>query len=219
MKTYVITVSETFPKGNSQEGKRTLFVDKIMMKAKIHTIRNNYELWLKRFREIEAGKACISLRVWTGKPYRSKQREFLRLTKEDGIGIEQLFYHSGVFHIMQGDLPICLISKNDGLLPSELKEWFKMDGMTFATQAAIIHFTPFRYWHANGLQPLIAETEKPKENLYSRIKAVNDKLLSKGLSWEEINTFWDQCISEAKQLKKQEVPDYIKNQLSMDLES
>lgn len=36
---------------------------------KIHTIRANFELWEKRFEDIYAGKACLSVRYWEGKPY------------------------------------------------------------------------------------------------------------------------------------------------------
>lgn len=48
---------------------------------KIHTIRANYDLWAKRFEEIERGEACLAVRKWTGKPYRSPQIEIARLTK------------------------------------------------------------------------------------------------------------------------------------------
>lgn len=56
---------------------------------KLHTIRANYPLWEKRFAEIERGEACLSVRQWTGKPYRSPQVEIGRLTHADGIGIQK----------------------------------------------------------------------------------------------------------------------------------
>lgn len=66
MKTYVITVSEKFPKTHLKAGQETGFIDKIINKHKIHTIRSNYALWHKRFEEIDKCKACLSVRVWEG---------------------------------------------------------------------------------------------------------------------------------------------------------
>ena len=97
-KKYVITLSQVFPVTHIRKGEPTGFKDKFLAaigKAegdwlKLHTIRANYALWLERFDEIEAGKACLCIRQWTGKPYCSKQVEIAVLTKEDGIG-SQLF--------------------------------------------------------------------------------------------------------------------------------
>jgi len=61
--------------------------------AKIHTIRTNYDYW-KRYDGKER-----SFRVWTGRPYRSPQREFCR----SRIGVQPLL----VF--VQGDLPVVLL--------------------------------------------------------------------------------------------------------------
>ena len=97
MKTYVITLSKTFPATHKRHGEPTYFRDKFsypdskgMVSKKLHTIRANYDLWAKRFQKIAAGEACLSVRQWTGAPYRSKQEELARLTREDGIGIQRL---------------------------------------------------------------------------------------------------------------------------------
>ena len=106
MKTYVITLSRNFPAKHPRHGEPTNFdiqtanaFLKMNMKSvglqqvgmKLHTIRTNYDLWCKRFDQIYAGKACISLRYWTGKPYHSKQTEIVKLTKEDGIGLQKAY--------------------------------------------------------------------------------------------------------------------------------
>ena len=57
---------------------------------KIHTIRTNYQLWEKRINEVQEGNAVLSIRQWSGKPYRSKQTTILNLTKDDGVGIQPL---------------------------------------------------------------------------------------------------------------------------------
>ena len=47
MKTYVLTLSQNFPKTHKRAGEETNFVNKIFDGSKIHTIRSNYELWEK----------------------------------------------------------------------------------------------------------------------------------------------------------------------------
>lgn len=90
MKTYVLTVSEKFPKTHPKSGQPTNFPLSIKHYDKIHTIRGNYDLWAKRFEKINAGEAVLSVRVWEGKPYNSKQREIFRYDYRGKIGIEKL---------------------------------------------------------------------------------------------------------------------------------
>lgn len=116
MKTYVLTVSRYFPTTHKRKGERTSFVCKILhainfdeagnglykicsnecetscfrrlIDPKIHTIRANYDLWAKRIKEVQEGKAILSIRYWSGKPYHKD---------ENGIGqveIYQLDYGS-----------------------------------------------------------------------------------------------------------------------------
>ena len=59
IKTYVLTVSEFFPKTHNKSGLPTGFIDKIGSKIKKHTIRGNYPLWKKRIDEIQKGNAEI----------------------------------------------------------------------------------------------------------------------------------------------------------------
>ena len=89
MKTYILMLSKSFPAQHPRKGEPTGFRE-AFRKTKLHTLRANYALWAKRFEEIAAGKACLSVRQWTGAPYRSKQKELARLTREDGIGIQRL---------------------------------------------------------------------------------------------------------------------------------
>lgn len=149
MKTYVLIVSRTFPKGHNKEGEQTFFVDKISNGEKIHTIRSNYPLWKKRIKEVQEGKAVLSLRYWSEKPYRSKQVEFARLDKDSGIGVQEIYFINK--NIYCPDLcsdrflksNIEEIAKNDGLSIEDFKEWFK--NYDLSKPLAIIHFTNFRY--------------------------------------------------------------------------
>ena len=116
MKTYVITLSQTFPATHSRKGQPTFFKQQLLnalnmgkkgsgqyavphsgsaddrLGRKLHTIRANYPLWKERFDQIARGEACLSIRQWTGKPYASKQVEIARLTIEDGIGLQRIKY-------------------------------------------------------------------------------------------------------------------------------
>ena len=128
---------------------------------KLHTIRGNYELWSKRFEQIEAGNAALSIRCWSGKPYHSKQTEIVKLTKEDGIGLQKA-YIDRLQYIGRNDMnlsprvvrdywqtedPIIdgeTMAKNDGL--SSLRDWMPFfNGHNISNPLAIIHFTKFRY--------------------------------------------------------------------------
>lgn len=146
MKTYVITLSKTFLKGHKREGEPTDFAEKLR-KQKIHTIRGNYLLWSERIGEVMSGAACLSIRQWSGKPYRSKQIELAVLTNKDDVGIQFLNIHpeSDFTCIIDdvGKMSSERIANNDGLSLEDWKEWFRRDDLK--RTKAIIHFTKFRY--------------------------------------------------------------------------
>ncbi len=52
MKTYVIIVSQKFPKKHPRFGEQTNFVQSIKEKSKIHTVRLNVALWKERIRQV-----------------------------------------------------------------------------------------------------------------------------------------------------------------------
>lgn len=155
MKTYYITLSKAFPSTHAKAGMNTCFEEKLRV-YKLHTIRANYELWKKRFEKIAAGEACLSIRQWVGKPYGkgSTQREIVRLTRDDGIGIQELRIVKGKLNSRdiylgfvdgeQGDFNFFqeLVS-NDGLSFNDWFDWIK--GYNLSQPMAIIHFTSFRY--------------------------------------------------------------------------
>lgn len=145
MKTYIITVSRIFPKTHKRAGEKTQFTNKIFNGSKIHTIRSNYELWTKRINEVKEGKALISLRFWSGRPYNSKQIEFSKITSENNIDVQKIQI-DGVWRYKINDgltrFGIEEIANNDGLSVQDFKEWFK--NYDYAPMA-IIHFTGKRY--------------------------------------------------------------------------
>ena len=162
MKTYVLMLSSTFPAKHPRKGEPTNFDTQLLnavcsahnmsigfkkVGMKLHTIRTNYDLWSKRFEQIEAGKACLSLRYWMGKPYHSKQMEICKLTKKDGIGLQMLHFYNGCLQqpILSSGMTIRAetLAKNDGLSFESWKEWFSY--CDTSKPLAIIHFTKFRY--------------------------------------------------------------------------
>lgn len=147
-KTYVLTISQAFPQTHKRKGEPTNFVDSIAYQDKIHTIRANYPLWEKRIAEVNAGRAILSVRVWEGKPYNSKQREVFAF---EGVGIEKLEFptgsiltpciNNGSHMLIRANL--FKIAKHDGLCFDDFRAWFK--GYDLTKPMAIIHFTNFRY--------------------------------------------------------------------------
>lgn len=163
MKTFVLTISRNFPKTHKRAGEETLFIEKItcgtlypgecsgcdFKSIKIHTIRSNYDLWEKRIKQVQEGKAVLSLRYWSDKPYNSKQVEFHRLDKDSGVGIQYLElrrFRDSLIPIIYNCAELTTgikVAENDGLTIEDFKEWFKNYDLT--EPMAIIHFTNFRY--------------------------------------------------------------------------
>lgn len=161
MKTYYLTLSQVFPSTHCRAGEPTEFEaafnagqdlpngDTFAKYRKLHTIRANYDFWAKRFENIAAGKACLSIRQWVGKPYRkgSTQREIARLTREDGIGIQKLtIIGCATIHpkYVDGHSVTCkTLANNDGLDEADWRNWFERYDLT--EPLAVIQFTKFRY--------------------------------------------------------------------------
>ena len=153
MKKYVITLSQVFPVTHCRKGEPTGFKDAFLQgqndvfDGKHHTIRANYDLWKKRFKEIEAGNACLCIRQWSGKPYRSKQVEIAVLTKEDGIGLQKMTVAGcSVIHPIFVDthsISADELAHNDGLSSVDWRNWFSRYDLT--EPLAVIQLTKFRY--------------------------------------------------------------------------
>jgi hypothetical protein len=146
MKTYVIMVARHFPKKHPKEGQPTQFMEQIHHGKKIHTIRKNYDLWERRIKEVQEGRACLSLREWSGIPYQSKQIELERFDKSDGVGIEAV-YQTCDLHFLDPEITNQISTKhlaeNDGLSLENFEGWFPP--VIKIKKMAIIHFTLFRY--------------------------------------------------------------------------
>lgn len=177
MKTYIITLSRHFLANHKRAGEEIHFKEKFLLGQgcpdcaspqdlsginisdcnscvracslpKLHTIRANYPLWAKRIKEVQAGRAVLSVRQWTGKPYASRQEEIARLTAENSVGIQKLCFPNRLTALV--DYPerklsvdFKLLAKNDGLSLADWCDWFRHYDLS--KPMAIIHFTNFRY--------------------------------------------------------------------------
>lgn len=152
-KIYVLMISTKFPATHPRAGEPTNFAHKVEAainkwndhELKNHTIRANYNYWHGIFEEIYAGRGVLSLRQWTGEPYRSKQVEFMRLTREDGIGLQRLKFDKSGFlpNVDYKPVSIGRLANNDGLSLDDWSDWFKSYDLSKPME--IIHFTNFRY--------------------------------------------------------------------------
>lgn len=147
MKTYVITVARMFPATHSKKGQPTNFIEAILNHIKLHTIRVNYQYWKPRIEEVIKGNAVLSVRVWTGRPYRSTPKQVFELTGKNAIGIS-LIEQTQEGWFVDGqltDLTTEKVAENDGLSLEDFEEWFKGK----AGPMALIYFGPFRYKRYN----------------------------------------------------------------------
>lgn len=120
---------------------------------KIHTIRENYTLWSERIKQVQEGKAVLSIRIWRGQPYKSKQREIVRITKDNHPAVEFVVFCNDTAEVSERlsslkSYPVNLeeLANNDGLTIEDFKAWFKNK---IVWSGAIIHFTTFRYYETN----------------------------------------------------------------------
>lgn len=149
MKTYPLIISEWFPQSHPRAGEPTRFFLAVHSGKKKHTIRNNPEWWQPRIEKVAAGEALLSLRQWSGIPYRSKQRKVWNVAKYHCPGIEYIkrSHTIGEFIISDGTgfsaFPAREIAKNDGLEVEDFLDWFQ--DWPVGEWKVIIHFSIFRY--------------------------------------------------------------------------
>lgn len=152
MKTHVLTLSKTFLKGHPNAGEPTYFKESFLDGTKKHTIRDNYDYWSRIIDEVRAGKAVLSIRQWSGKPYASKQDpELACLDATSGIGYQPIFMtdQGWCLEATIGNDYVYQMQRvwdNDGLERMDFWNWFfPRNGKTDIFKGIVIHFTKFRY--------------------------------------------------------------------------
>lgn len=168
-KLVVLMLSQAFLMGHSKVGKPNYFVEQlsnalhehseyevqlsdsesvVVRGKKLHTIRENYEYWKEKAGKINAGEMELSIRVWSGKPYRSPQVEIARLSHV-GVQLVEMGYSTDdaqpivyVDNVLKPNVA-AEMAKNDGLQLEDWIEWFFKKTNTF--RGVILHFTDFKY--------------------------------------------------------------------------
>jgi hypothetical protein len=153
----VLTFSRHFPKGHPRQGHPTWFVEKVeacladtipgweMSKTfTMHEWDAYYNCSMPKSHTIRGGNRfkvgdMASLRVWSDKPYRSKQIEFaqvevkkvwqfvLRPVKENGEIFIKGFLNGTLIETQLAET----IALNDGLTLSDFQDWFCPNGTKF----------------------------------------------------------------------------------------
>lgn len=139
----VLTFSRQFPKGHPKEGQPTRFPEKIMAyladKVPNWTMKDDFILydWHEYYNctnhkhhTIRPGSRfkpgdIVSLRVWSDKPYRSKQIEFAQVEVKKVWEIEISAFWFINNSILEHEKVIEL-AKNDGLEYDDFISWFNI---------------------------------------------------------------------------------------------
>lgn len=139
----VLTFSRHFPQGHPKAGQPTHFVEKIeacladiipgweMSKTfTLHEWEPYYNCTMPKHHTIRAGNRfkpgdMVSLRVWSDKPYRSKQIEFaqVEIKKTWDIEINEFWFING--EMLEHEKVIDLAA-NDGLTYFDFISWFNI---------------------------------------------------------------------------------------------
>lgn len=179
MKTHVLLLAKTFPAKHPKAGQPTYYKEKMHngllwdkgenvgysqnpsyaipgdIQLKLHTLRGNYGRWKKIIDEVNRGEAVLSVREWSGVPYRSTQVEIFRFTKDDHLGCQKLDLKLASFSPFYIEVDrideerrtdtihVGLLANNDGLSLTDWQFWFEKYDLS--KPLAIIHFTNFRY--------------------------------------------------------------------------
>jgi hypothetical protein len=157
----VLTFSTLFPKGHPKAGQPTWFVEKVeacladtipgweMSKTfTLHEWDAYYNCTMPKHHTIRAGNRwkvgdMASLRIWSGKPRRSKQIEFAQVEVKKTWPIEIRINNGAIYIEIDGRIRRGLlypqIARNDGLEYIDFVNWFmihpnKIERHTFTGQ-------------------------------------------------------------------------------------
>lgn len=136
----VIVFSKSFPTKHPRKGEPTFFVQKILHSLvypnfkpvtdtgnppKFHTIRAGFR-W-------KVGEQ-FSPRIWSGKPYQSKQQEICAPLKIKKIWPIEIYVNGkySTIGLINGNskyrtiIPVCDVASNDGLTCNDFISWFSI---------------------------------------------------------------------------------------------
>jgi len=72
-KKVVVMLTKVFFSEHPKSGQETHFADLVKAGKKIHTCRDNFNYWAEKIASLKRTGGVLSVRQWSGKPYRSPQ--------------------------------------------------------------------------------------------------------------------------------------------------
>ena len=148
IKTYVIFIGRKFPSFHPRKGMETNFLSMIQKGEKTLTIRDNFDTWFNRIKEVNEGKAVISLRYWLDRPFHSNPQEVRRITDKDGAGCHKFQLVGSQIWVdelpMLDHLQINQLLQRDGLNYKDFMAWHTA-GKAPVEPKALIYFNSFRF--------------------------------------------------------------------------
>lgn len=142
----VVTLSKTFFPNHPRKGQETGFKAKVTDGRKVHTCRCNYEHWRAKMEKITSPGGVLSVRQWSGEPYRSPQEviadipagvtgvQKLELRRERCVvnhfaeetakAVATTTYYDWTAQVDGRGVPVEILAENDGLTVDDFKAWF-----------------------------------------------------------------------------------------------
>ena len=157
MNTVVVMLTKEFFKGHPMAGKPTNFSTLVKQGKKIHTCRDNHDYWAGKIEALKKNGGVLSIREWSGKPYRSNQNVIMDVPASE-VHVSTLELHRIItvynekrYYATIGGKPISMakLAGNDGFnfqtdFEAFLDPIFDMRGAD-VVKLAIIHFNSYRY--------------------------------------------------------------------------
>jgi hypothetical protein len=113
-------------------------------RGKIHTCQSNYEYWAKKINRLKEVGGVLSVRQWSGVPFRSKQEIIVDVPAEY-VGIQRAVFTEDMKGVYIDDNFVFIeeFANNDGLSYEDFCEWLK--NYDISKPLAVIHFTKYQY--------------------------------------------------------------------------
>lgn len=162
-KKVVVMLTKVFFSEHPKSGQETHFADLVKAGKKIHTCRDNFNYWAEKIASLKRTGGVLSVRQWSGKPYRSPQEIVVEIpASKVGVSeliVERIFIPS--VHLRPSEMTAYKASIGDTQI--DIKKLAKNDGFSYEgdfvsfinplfnkyqrniIRLAIIHFNEFEY--------------------------------------------------------------------------
>lgn len=159
----VVMLTKVFFDQHPRAGEPTNFASLVKQGLKVHTCRDNYQYWADKVAKLKEAGGTLSVRQWSGKPYRSPQEIVVEIPASEvevsELTMEHNFYpepnrphhECHYYRAMIDNKPIDMkkLAQNDGF--SRVEDFTEFIQPLFTKyqkrviRLAIIHFNSYRY--------------------------------------------------------------------------